>query len=146
MEKYDACIIANYTICKTVELNQRITNLQLQKILYFLWIDYYKSFSEKLFSNRIFAWQLGPVIADVYDIYKKYGNMKIDEYEQEKCYQIESSDRIFLDEKIEIYSNIPASKLVDMSHVKGGAWDKIYNELNGNGFIIPLGLIAQKGR
>lgn len=146
MEKYDARIIANYIIYKTVKLKQCITNLQLQKILYFLWIDYYKNFSEKLFSNYIFAWQLGPVITDVYDIYKKYGNMIIDEYTQEKCQEIESVDKSFLDKKIEIYSKIPAHKLVDMSHVKGGAWDIIYNKSNGNGFIIPLGLIAQKGR
>lgn len=146
MGKYDARILANYIIYRTVKLKQYITNLQLQKILYFLWIENFKLNKNELFSNRVFAWQLGPVITDVYNVYKSYGCDVILEFSSEDCDRIDMSDKYFIDEIVEFYSKIPTYRLVDISHVKDGAWDVIYNQKNAKGFVIPFGLMAKTGK
>ncbi len=78
MGKYKAMSIARYIVDYCDEILQRpITNLQLQLILYCVWVDYYKQTGRELFADHIYAWQLGPVVADVYFEYCSYGGIPI---------------------------------------------------------------------
>ena len=54
-----------------------ITNLRLQKLLFFCYGIYGCMYNEKLFSSKIYAWQYGPVITDVYHEFKNHGQSLI---------------------------------------------------------------------
>lgn len=71
--KYDAIDVAEYVLwyCEKV-LDKPITNLKLQKILYYIQGEYLAKYKEPLFDNDIEAWAYGPVVPDVYYEYKKY--------------------------------------------------------------------------
>ncbi|MEZ7546394.1 Panacea domain-containing protein [Veillonella sp. 20925_1_51] len=50
-----------------------ISNLKLQKLLYYAYGCYLASTKKRLFSEHLEAWQHGPVVPEIYDIYKHYG-------------------------------------------------------------------------
>ena len=92
--------------------------------------------------DNICAWQLGPVVPEVYYDFCSYGGRPIC-----ACYldtSIDECDKNILDNIIEHYIDIPASTLVNKSHTPGGAWDLVYKDGYGNRDIIPFSLIKEK--
>jgi uncharacterized phage-associated protein len=144
MGKYRAMDIAKYVISKCTEDKKPITNLQLQKILFFIQRDYLKENSCPLFSDDVEAWQFGPVVADVYYAFCGMGSMKIlGEYTPSTS--IEKNDRCFIDKIVEAKREKYPWDLVRESHKKDGAWDTIFQNGEGNHCIIPIKLIAERG-
>lgn len=124
----DAVELAKYIIDKCTKEERPISNLQLQKMLYFLFMDVYKKYKQFLFKNRIEAWAYGPVIPDVYKIYSDNGRFKIfKEYDDIKL-PIEPQIMNFIDEKIVYMRSIPAWNLVEKSHKEGTPWEKVYKQ------------------
>lgn len=65
--------VANYVVDKF-----EVNNLHLQKLLYYLQVNYmYDNDGELLFNDTIEKWKLGPVIPDVYHAFKENGPMII---------------------------------------------------------------------
>lgn len=132
----EALRVAEYVVTYCYKTGSPVTNLQLQKMLYFLWIDYYKKYNEPLFTDRRFeAWPLGPVIRDVYYRFCSFGSMTI----LPSIARIENADldlpnskRNSIDSIIKKYANRYVSTLVNDSHEKGHAWDRVYQEGKGN--------------
>ena len=54
-----------------------ISNLQLQKILYYLQVYFIQHEGIPLFEDEIEAWQFGPVIPEVYYEYCGFGGFEI---------------------------------------------------------------------
>ena len=71
--KNDALQIANEIILTAKENHQNITNLQLQKILYYIQGNFMRVFGYKAFNEKILCWDYGPVIEDVWHKYNIYG-------------------------------------------------------------------------
>ena len=69
--------VAKYIINYCTEQGKPVSNLKLQKMLYYLWIDYYKNTSEYLFDEDICAWPFGPVVPSVYFEYCSYAGAPI---------------------------------------------------------------------
>lgn len=74
---YDARGIAIIVIEGAKEKGKEISNLQLQKILYYIQKRFLKEYNTCCFKNSIFAWKHGPVVRDVYDLYREFGGEKI---------------------------------------------------------------------
>lgn len=55
-----------------------LTNLKLQKLLYYAQGHYLGAHRRPLFNDPIQAWAHGPVVPDVYHAYKSYGRGAID--------------------------------------------------------------------
>lgn len=139
---YDAMDVAKYIITRCTNMGKPISNLKLQKMLYFLWIGFFEITGEILFNNDICAWQLGPVVPDVYYEYCSYAGLPIN---AKYLNTIERSDKKILDDLIEKYIDISAFQMVNLTHVSGGAWDTIYRDGIGNRSVIPFQLIIDKG-
>ena len=128
MSKYDALDIAKYIIRWCDKNGLRITNLQLQKILFFIQKESIRKRGYGIFSNRIEAWQYGPVIPDVFYEFAGFGAMKLVLYED--LFSENSSKDTFIDnESNKIIENILKEciyispwDLVAKSHVSDGAW------------------------
>lgn len=66
------------------EMFEGISDLKLQKLLYYAQGICLSMTGKKLFPNKIYAWDHGPVIKEVYEIYKKYRSEYIPNISDEK--------------------------------------------------------------
>lgn len=83
-----------------------ITNLKLQKVLYFAQAYYLAKLGKPLFSDNIEAWEYGPVVPSIYRKYKTNGNNPIISEEDKKVVQ-----KIW-----GTFGGYSASRLVDITH------------------------------
>lgn len=74
---YSASSIARYIIQRCDEQNRSISNLKLQKILYFVQAEFLVSRNQPCFVEDIVAWDFGPVVPEVYQQYKIFGSNNI---------------------------------------------------------------------
>lgn len=140
MQSYSAIEVANFIIDTCTKSKDPVSNLRLQKLLYFVWVDYYRETGKYLFLDNMYAWQLGPVIPDVYYEYCAYGGKPINLF----CVtSIDPDDADILKRLIEKYRLVPVSTLVERTHMPGTAWYKVYNNGAGNREVIPFWLIRQ---
>ena len=130
---YDGLKIAQYAINWHLNNDKPITNLRLQKILYFLQGDYCAISGGRLISDEFYAWQLGPVIPSVYDKFSVYASMDLPKQPDIVINDLEDKDMI--DEILENYSRYTTWELVGISH-KQDPWKYNY-EMFGNRSIIP---------
>lgn len=82
--------------------NYTITNLQLQKLLYFTQIEYLKEAKTILFNEEFQAWTYGPVQYDVWKCYKLYNRKSITKIVKGEVIEDEVLENI-LNSKIEMY-------------------------------------------
>lgn len=135
---YSAMQVAEIIISYCTKKNHPVTNLKLQKLLYFIWIEYYKQTKTYLFDDEFAAWQLGPVIPSVYYRFCPFaGNTICRTYETE---HMENN----IDTLIDKFLLTSARNLVEKSHRKGHSWDTIYKDGEGNRGTIPFSLIISK--
>lgn len=78
MTTFRARDIARWFIAWAENLDAEVSNLKLQKLLYYAQGHRLGTTGEPLFSDGIQAWAHGPVIPDVYHAYKEYGKGPID--------------------------------------------------------------------
>lgn len=127
----NAMFYARQVIKYCQENNHKITNLQLQKILYFLQAQSLRFYNEPLFEDDFEAFQHGAIIYEVYNNYNHYGASAIAD---------DITDKLELSDKqkalIEKCMNLAPFKLVDINTQVGGAWYKTFNNGAGIGEII----------
>lgn len=73
----DIIDLCEYIIYYSNLKNYGISCLKLQKILYFLQAEWLITRNEKLFNNKIIAWDFGVVIPEVYEKYIMFGGTDI---------------------------------------------------------------------
>lgn len=121
MESYNIPVeeVANYFLDKLeAETGDCISNLKLQKLVYYAQGFVMALKNKKLFNDDIKAWEHGPVIERLYRKYKENGSKPItrpDNIEFPKLSQYEDLMDI-LDEVYEVYGQYSAWRLRDMTH------------------------------
>lgn len=135
---YRALDIAKYIINRCTDNGTPVTNLKLQKILYFVQGEYHQQTGSFLFDDNFLAWQFGPVVRGVYDEYCSYGASAI--YELGTLI-LREKDKKVIDEIIDRRRGQTAGALVAEAHRPGGAWDSVYN--GSNQTVIPKQLIKR---
>lgn len=75
---YSAINISASLMAEADTMNLSVTNLALQKYLYFIQIWNMKANKKPAFSDDIEAWRHGPVIRDIYNKFRKYISSPID--------------------------------------------------------------------
>jgi uncharacterized phage-associated protein len=66
-------IVSYFSTIATNSIEGDLTNLKLQKLLYYCQINSLKKYKTPLFDDVIEAWDYGPVISSVYKQYKPFG-------------------------------------------------------------------------
>lgn len=136
MGKYNAINIAKYIVKKCDDDNKNITNLQMQKILFFIQKENIKKMGTGLFYNRIEAWRYGPVVPDVYYKYSGFGAMPIEFYDFfEEIPYIEITDKNLIDKVLNAKIDESAWNLVDETHIENGAWNYVVKTYGYNSEI-----------
>ena len=113
---YTAIEIANYITEYEHSQNRSISNLKLQKLLYFVQAQFFRELGEPCFSDKIEAWSFGPVVVNVYHAYKIYGSMDITEVKEDIYIGIISTrDKNIINQVLELFSDTPIYELVDIT-------------------------------
>lgn len=114
MRPYNALEVAEYIIERYHQRHKPISNLKLQKILYFVQAQYIVKFGTPCFENIMQAWDHGPVVPDVYHEYRGYGNTNIPSFGGKRFY-FEQDEQQTLDATIDHASEYAASQLVEIA-------------------------------
>ncbi|MBU0578840.1 DUF4065 domain-containing protein [Patescibacteria group bacterium] len=128
--------VANYFIQASSQDDEPdLTNLKLQKLLYFAQGQYLAKFNKPLFEDDIEAWEYGPVVKSVYHQFKHCGAFPITAFDIDSEVNISDEKTLFLKKVWSKYAKYSAEHLVDITHKKGSPWEKNYK--NGLNNIIP---------
>ncbi len=116
---YKAEDVANYLIFLASQENQEkeregITNLKLQKILYFAQAYYLAKLGKPLFAEKLEAWNYGPVVPGVYRKFKRHGSNPIIA-EKDKS-TLAEKDKEILKKVWDAFGGYSASRLVEIVH------------------------------
>jgi uncharacterized phage-associated protein len=125
-----------------------ITNMKIQKLLYYVYGYYYVKHQTFLFDPKyIMFWQHGPVVPTVYDSLKHFKYKVINEYIEDIFPNEENGefaivdinndsnvDNILdsIDSVIKKIGHKTASELRDLSHSEKSVWNKITLTEDGN--------------
>lgn len=143
--RFSALAVANFFVGRALAESERyLTNMALQKVLYFADGEYIAEKRQPLFDDRIEAWQYGPVVPTVYHEFKRFGAQPI--LEKATALEIEDnmsmrlwtpeipasedtdSDRKFLKDIWRRYGKRRAIELMKESHRVDGPWYQVRSE------------------
>ena len=112
---YKALDIANKIISKTdLEHGDTISNLKLQKMLYYQQGFHLAYFGTPLFDEDIVAWQYGPVVPSVYKEYKSFESNSIST--SEEGISLSDDEEELFNNVYEEYNQFSAVALLKMTH------------------------------
>ena len=138
--------VANFIIERGNSTDRPISNLHLQKILYFLQAAFLVEFSgSPLMSGNFSKWSYGPVMAEVYNMYRENGSSSIKELapnisfknfdliiDAPKKIKIDTFDKKaldFLESTSDILINTNPWELVNLTHAQE-IWSKFEQKIN----------------
>lgn len=139
---YTAMGLSNYIVYKCIKDGCPISNLQLQKILYYIQ-KRFLDMGSIAFNDRIEAWQFGPVVPNVYYRFCVFGSMPISNLIG--SHNLFGSDLRIVDEVVEEKRSLYPWELVSETHKENGAWARTYNNGAGLHQVIPVSLIKAVG-
>lgn len=131
---YNAIDIAKKIICKTdVEHGDTLSNLKLQKLLYYMQGFHLAFFDEPFFNESIEAWTYGPVVPVVFQEFKKYKKHSINPDNYHDDLVLTDDEQQMFDMVYSEYNRYSAVALMHMTHTEGpwknhGIGDVITNE------------------
>lgn len=120
-----------------------LSNLMLQKTMYFVELDYYKQTGKHLVDDDFEAWQYGPVVPSVYDEYCGYGSRYIEDVDMSDKPDMSQVDTRIIEETLDRCSDKRSWELVEESHRRDGAWRKTRNR---GSMTIEKSLIAEEAK
>lgn len=152
--KYCVDDVARFIINYCNDQKYIISNLKLQKILYFVQAKFLTEMPYPCFSENIEAWNFGPVVPQIYNEYKRYGSGHIpkietyfkynkDDYFSMKKYYytpdvISVDDQPLITSMVDTCSHYSASQLVTITH-KQAPWRNAFSPYLNN--VITKGSI-----
>lgn len=98
---YSVLDVCRHTINYSNDKEYGISNLKLQKVLYFIQAYFLISASEQCFKERIEAWDFGPVVPEAYREYKQFGSSNIPKI----LYYVERDYSDFWNSKVKSYND-----------------------------------------
>lgn len=89
---YNVMDVARFITNYSIEIGRPVSNLKLQKLLYFVQVEFIRQLGEPCYDEPIVHWRHGPVVESVYQKYKAYGAENITDMELQYldiCFDIE---------------------------------------------------------
>lgn len=96
------------------EIGDSVTNLKLQKLLYYVQGFHLAIYGKPLFEEDILAWEHGPVVREVYGAFSQHGAEPIPV--PEEGVTLEQYQKDLVVEIWKVYGQFSAWRLRDMTH------------------------------
>lgn len=152
---YDVRDIANFTLDYADERRLSLTNLALQKLLYFMHGWFFAIYEEPLVKNKFEAWKYGPVQRVIYEQFKGFRDGAIRGVRATyvnpengeptyRPYSIDPQHAELIREVLAKYERYTAGQLVEESHAEDGPWEYVWQQAEDAvypGMKIPDALI-----
>jgi uncharacterized phage-associated protein len=133
---YDARFIANTFIEHARKQGRTLTNKYLQKLVYFAQARMLSIHAERLIHQDFEAWPLGPVVPDLYDALKQYGDAPVDqEIANIKSDPLEFRERDLIERVFKMYGSRSAEELSELTHAEDTPWQKARRRGNSRPMI-----------
>ncbi len=117
------------------ENGDTITNLKLQKLLYYAQAWYLVNYHRRLFDDDIEAWDFGPVIKSIYRKWKGFDSKPIQYTPNGKEEDVFDKHQLeFLVEFYQVFSSFSSTALVSMTHNED-PWKNTFE--HGKNKVIP---------
>lgn len=128
---YPASIIAYAFVKKAINEGNPITQMKLQKLVYFahgLYLALHDG--EPLINEPVQAWYYGPVVPRIYQHYKYYGSqpildtewLEINGFKDEDLSQLNDDAWYVINKTWDLLKNVNAAKLSNWTHIAGSPW------------------------
>jgi uncharacterized phage-associated protein len=153
----DPRVVANYILDIAAQRGVTMTNLKLQKLLFFAHAIALTERKTKLVAGYFEAWQFGPVHPAVYQAFKAAGpepiNFRADALDPVSRVRrplptlTESATRDICDRVVLQFGHMSAGRLVDVTHATGGPWHHIVSTSKSGaniGLRIPDEVIVER--
>lgn len=112
-----ASTVANYFLSLAdEEAGDQLSNMKLQKLLYYAQGFALAINGGPLFAEPIEAWTHGPVVPEIYHSFKTFGSGPIPRSAEFDPMSLDKATRELLDEVYEVYGQYSAWKLRNMTH------------------------------
>lgn len=122
--------VAKILICKFNNENKEITQLKLQKLLYFIEAYYMASYDKnRLYKEDFNAWTYGPLCQKVYTEYKCYMDLPIYEF-SDNLPKLDDTITNSIDDVYDIFGDVNTSDLIKITHMPGSPWYKTKKNCN----------------
>jgi uncharacterized phage-associated protein len=141
MSPLDPRSVANAVLSVANEYGFKVTQLSLQKIIYFVHGKYLTENGKPLVDGAFEAWKYGPVHPLIYKSFKRSGSDPINyraDIEDLLSGKISVVDepvdrdiRLFIREAAVRYLKMSPGQLIDLSHAPKSPWDKVTQTGNG---------------
>lgn len=117
-----------------------LTNLKLNKLVYYAQVEALREDGVVLFDDPIQAWGYGPVEPEVYHSFSWHGRSRIQTPYVVSDQTPEREERAthIVDKTWEHYGFLTAYDLVTYSHRDGSAWQKTFNEQHDVEITVPM--------
>lgn len=110
-----------------------MTNLRLNKLLYFAQAWSLARLDKPLFDEEIQAWDYGPVIPEVYKAFRPCGRDRIADQSGDYSQDVFTSDQLqLLLDVLNEYGKYATSGLVSITHETGSPWESVYEQGKNN--------------
>ncbi|MBO5536833.1 MAG: DUF4065 domain-containing protein [Clostridia bacterium] len=107
-------------------LDDGMTNLRLQKLMYFVQGYYLAEHDHPLFAEDIEAWKLGPVVPVIYRKYSRF-NKDILEDEAPTEFALTSEEKELILDVLSKYGKYSTGYLVELTHTPGAPWAQVFD-------------------
>lgn len=131
---FDARLIANEILHRAWAEELEVTQIDVQKILYFLHGHHLLEHRQPLIKSEFEAWDFGPVQRSVYDAFKEFGDQPITELAQKLDpvkrltspfpKLVDNAAVATIERHLYKYLEIPSFALVDITHQPGTPWSR----------------------
>jgi uncharacterized phage-associated protein len=135
--EYDGRAVANFVLDACSEQQVEVSNLALQKLVYFCHVWTLIDRGEPLIKQRFEAWEYGPVLPYLYREFKAFDRSpikgratKIDPVTGNQVVVPYDFDRTITDilkKVVSFYGRLQPGDLVNLTHATGGPWYKVWN-------------------
>jgi len=137
MTGYDGRAVANFVLDYCDSRGRVVTNLALQKIVYFCHVWSLIELGRPLIRHKFEAWEFGPVLPYLYREFRDYDRRPIvgratqldptDGKHRVVAYYFDPETDSLLNRITGFYSQLRAGDLVELGHAQGGPWHAVWN-------------------
>lgn len=134
---HDIRALANVVLDRADALGVGVSNIHINKALYFLYVWVLLKSGSSLTNAKIEAWDYGPVFREIYQEFKKFGRNSISGRAQKfdassglfetPRADLSTEEKEFLFPLIDHYLRRDPFDLVELTHKKGTPWYSVYH-------------------
>lgn len=141
MPYVDSRAVANWFIRRAKQDRRALSNMQLQKLVYFAHGWTMALHRHPLIKDEVQAWEFGPVIPPLYRALARFGADPVTESLEIHAEDFQAFEEEVLEQVYQGYGSYPASTLSALTHQRGSPWEKTF-EPGARGKPISNDMIA----